>query len=295
VALITPNFLFADGREMLRSALPELVDPLKSFLIPEVAAVLLTIHSEADHYYFEARLAPSGGTSEAALLRSVESTVESWPQWAEDFIVSSVPDASWRLLATRLPSMMRFVSEQFRDGIVDGVIVANAYLPVEAVPQVSVAVAFAMNTTGQSMTVAPTTSAPPLTLAQMLDRKMTVSFDQESLEFALDAIVQAFRADLPKGSEMPPAKILGSDLEMSGITQNQQVVDFSKTDVPLRTVLTDLVVGANPDKSATGPRDPKQALIWVVNQDSSGKPEILITTRKAADGKYELPKEFQEP
>ncbi|MEM1070995.1 MAG: serine/threonine protein kinase, partial [Planctomycetota bacterium] len=203
-------------------------------------------------------------------------------------------DASWRLLASKLPGMMGFVSDQFRYGISDSVIIANAYLPVEAVPQVSVAVAFAMNTTGQAVSTATVSAEPPLTVEEMLDRKMAVSFDQESLEFALDAIVQAFREDLPKGSTMPPTRIIGADLEAGGITQNQQVVNFSKSDIPLRTVLTDLVVGANPDKSSTGPKDPKQALIWVVNKDSSGKTEILITTRKAADGKYELPAEFQE-
>ena len=83
---------------------------------------------------------------------------------------------------------------------------------------------------------------------------------------------------------------------MMGITQNQQVRDFSKTDEPLRAVLTDLVVRANPDKSAIGPNDAKQALIWVVADDAanSGQKEILITTRQAAkSNNYELPKEFQ--
>ncbi|MEP1642674.1 hypothetical protein, partial [Rhodopirellula bahusiensis] len=64
---------------------------------------------------------------------------------------------------------------------------------------------------------------------------------------------------------------------------------FAKSDVPLRTVLTDLVLGANPDRTATGPDDPKQALVWVVKPDKSA---ILITTRLASDGQYELPSEF---
>jgi hypothetical protein len=130
----------------------------------------------------------------------------------------------------------------------------------------------------------------------MLNREMTVSFDQESLEFALEAIVGAFKDSLPPGSTMPPTRIIGGDLELAGITQNQQVIDFSKADVPLRRVLTDLVVGANPDKSAAGPADPKQALIWVVAGDpaSPGQPAILITTRQAAETKkYPLPNEFK--
>jgi hypothetical protein len=55
------------------------------------------------------------------------------------------------------------------------------------------------------------------------------------------------------------------------------------------------VLGANPDKTAAGPKDPKQSLIWVIVDDPAnpGTPEIMITTRQAAQNKgYELPSEF---
>ncbi|MDG2223773.1 MAG: hypothetical protein P8L85_20510 [Rubripirellula sp.] len=295
VALITPNFLFADGREMLSSVVPELVNPLKTVLIPDVAGALFTVDIVGDQCYLETRLAPSGGTSEAALLKKLRTAIDLWPQWAEDFIVTSVPDASWRLLASRLPSMMRFVSGQFRYGISGGIVIANSYLPVESVPQLSVAVVFAMNTTGQSMAVTQVNPETQLTVEEMLEQEMSVSFDQESLEFAIDAIVGAFNAELPRGVVLPPVRIIGADLELSGITQNQQVLDFEKSNVTLRSVLTDLVVGANPDKSSTAPSDSKQALIWVLAKDQAGKPEIRITTRKVAAGKYDLPREFQAP
>ena len=52
---------------------------------------------------------------------------------------------------------------------------------------------------------------------------------------------------------------------------------------------------ANPDKTATGPKDEKQALIWVVEDDATkpGTKEILITTRNSAKDKYEVPPEFK--
>jgi len=230
-------------------------------------------------------------------MRKVEDTVNRWPQWADQFILDSVADPSWRLLASRLPPMMRFVVNQSRFGISDGLVVANAYLPARAFPQVALATVLAMNTPSTAEVSQPTTEPQtPLTVEQMLDRPMTVSFDQESLEFALEAIVKAFEQALPAGSTMPPARIVGGDLQLMGITQNQQVRDFEKTEVPLRTVLTDLVLGANTDKSATGPSDSKQTLIWVVADDPSrlGQKEILITTRQAAQTKqYPLPAEFE--
>ena len=128
----------------------------------------------------------------------------------------------------------------------------------------------------------------------MLNRKMSIAFEQESLEFAILAIVDEFKQSLPAGLVMPPVRIIGSDLQKMGITQNQQIRDFKKSNLPLRTMLTDIVLGANPDKTATGADDPKQALIWTVfdNPAVPGGKEILITTRQAAEGKYELPREF---
>ena len=299
VVLFTPNFLFADGRELLGSSVPELVRPLRRLMQPDVATALISISlHDRDRVFVEAMFAPSGGISEAALMRKIADAVASWPKWADEFILNSDPDPSWRLLATRLPSMLRFVESQVRFGVSDGRIVANAYLPSKAFPQVALATALAMNTRSEADTAPATVQrAEAMTVEQILDREMSVSFDQESLEFALEAIVDAFTRSLPPGSTMPPARIVGGDLQLMGITQNQQVRDFAKTNLPLRTVLTDLVLGANSDKTATGPSDPKQTLIWVVSDDPAnpGQKEILITTRQAAQSKrYEMPREFIE-
>jgi len=191
--------------------------------------------------------------------------------------------------------MMRFVVDQTRFGISGGSVVANMYLPKQAVPQVTLATLLAMNTRAGGSVSAIATPTQSLSLEEMLARKMSVSFDQESLQFAIDAIVGDYKRTLPAGSTLPPVKIIGSDLQKMGITQNQQVRDFTKTDLPLRTVLTDLVLGANPNKSATGPKDPKQALIWVLADDpeNPGQKAILVTTRQAAENKYDLPEEFR--
>ncbi|MDC0295365.1 protein kinase [bacterium] len=296
IVLFTPNFLFADGRAMLTTAMPELVGPLKRFTQPDINAGLITIKLNGDESVFiESRFAPSGGISEAALMNKVNTTVSSWPNWANEFILESVPDSSWRLLASRMPQMMEYLLARVRFGLSDNAVVANAYLPQNAFPQVFFAGLLAMNTPSSgdasSTTVAP---VEMLSVEQMLDLEMTVSFDQESLEFALEAISNAFQEGLPDGNQMPKARIVGGDLELMGITQNQQVRDFSKSEQSLRAVLTDLVVQANPDKSATGPSDIKQSLIWVIAESDSGESEILITTRQAAEREsYKLPEEFE--
>ncbi|QEG01217.1 Serine/threonine-protein kinase PknK [Stieleria maiorica] len=297
VALVTPNFLFADGRQMLDASLPEFTRPLKRWLIPDVAAFSLSASAGDGALYLELRELPSGGATAATLLKAFRDTTQTWPDWADQFILTSVPDPSWRLLATRLPLMLRFVNEQTRSSILGETVVASTYLPVDAGSQIALGTFLAMNTPAGADTVAGTTKAESLSLDQILDRPMSISFLQLSLQFAVDAVVDEFKQTLPEGSTMPGVRIIGADLEKNGITQNQQIRNFEHEDQPLRKVLTELVLGANPDKTATGPTDPKQSLIWVVHP--TGKPpeetEILITTRDAAAGKYELPEEFRIP
>ncbi|QDT08641.1 protein kinase domain-containing protein [Planctomycetes bacterium K23_9] len=293
VALVTPNFLFADGRQMLATATPELVAPLKQMLITDVASVLLSATASGDVVYTELKAVPSGGISSAVLMRKLDAKIQTWPAWADAFSVDVVPDRSWRRLANRLPQMMRFLVDHTRLGVENDIVVANNYLPANAATQISVATLLAMNTQpGETGAASMASSSETLTIDQMLDRKMSIAFDQLSLEFAINAVADEFSASLPSGSTMPEVRIIGSDLQKMGITQNQQIRDFSRKDIPLRTVLTDIVLGANPDKTATGPGDVKQSLVWVVHEEA-GKKVILVTTRKASDGQYDLPTEFR--
>ena len=297
VALVTPNFLFADARKLLDGAAPRLADPLRSTLVSDASAWLVTASLDGELLYAETRLMPSGGATPADLLRGLDETIEAWPAWARGFVLESLTDPSWRLLANRLPSMLEFVADHVRLGVVDEAAAANVYLPSAGARQVALASWLAMNTPRSPAGQGPQKAEPrePLTVDEMLDREMSVRFDQESLEFAVDTIVDEFSRTLPPGSTMPEVRIVGADLELQGITQNQQIRDFEVSDEPLRDVLTALVVAANPDKSAESPAAPEQALVWVVAEDpdTPGQPVILITTRAAARDKYSLPEEFR--
>ena len=296
VVLMTPNFLFADGREMLLNAAPEFQAPAKQWLIPDVGALALSVATSGSDLYLELRQASSGGATPAMVLKNFRESVARWPDWADDFILRSVPDASWRLLANRLPMMLRFVGDNTRSTIVDETVVASTYLPTDAAAQVALGSLLAMNTAPGELVGETTPTTKTLTVDEMLDRPMSISFTQESLQFAVAAVSDEFSQSLPAGATMPKVRVIGGDLELSGITQNQQIRGFEKSNLPLRTVLTDLVLGANPDKTATGPKDPKQSLVWVVHPKgkSPAETEILITTRSASAGKYDLPKEFVE-
>lgn len=293
IAFMTqPNFLIADARGWVTGLAPPLLDWIRGVLIPECGGILLRVAVSKDQStYVEARLSTSPGLNPVDLRTKVEERLARAPTSADDFLVTREVDPSWRLLASRLPTMWAFADDQTRSMIFDRDVIFNTYLPPMALPQISLATLLASNTTAMTVASAAPTPTQTLTTEQLLARPMSISFGQESLQFAVDTIINEFSQDLPPGNKMPPVEIIGGDLQLMGITQNQQIRDFSKSDVPLRTVLTDLVLGANPDKTATGPADPKQALVWVVVGEGDDT-KILVTTREASKGKYELPKEF---
>ncbi len=295
-ALFNPNFLFTDARQMFDAAAPQLRDPLQRMWIPTVGAVMIAVEVDGERVYLEARMAPSGNVAASTLTNSIRESIQELPTWSENFIVGAVPDPSWRLLANRLPTMLRFTVDQTRFGVDNDHAMLNTYLPAGGFAQLTIASLLAMNTPiANASTTAPPTTSETLTVEQMLQREMSISFDQESLEFAIAAVIAEFKRVLPSGNELPVVRIIGGDLQKMGITQNQQIRDFRKKEIALRTVLTDLTFAANPDKTATSSHDLKQSLIWVVADDpeNPGKRAILVTTREAAAGKYELPAEFQ--
>ncbi|MGV3484282.1 MAG: hypothetical protein ACO1RT_07680 [Planctomycetaceae bacterium] len=297
VALTIPNFLFADGRELLRRYAPRAVEPLRSVLIPDVAGAIVSM-SFQDAWYVETRFTPSGTVSAPAMLQSLQPRIDALPAWAESFAIDTSVDASWRAMAIRLPQYMRAVADQTRYGVSQTLPTANLYLPREAAPQVILATTLALSSPESAPVVATTEAAPmqPLTAEQMLDKTLSVSFDQESLQFAVEMIRDEFVRSLPPGTPPPTIAIIGGDLEKMGITQNQQIRDFQMKDKPLREALTELARQANPDKSVTSLTDPKQSLVWVVDPSADPKmPTILITTRIAAEAKQiPLPKEFAQ-
>jgi len=295
VVMVSPNFLFADGRKLLQRFAPRAIEPLKQLLIPDVTALVLTIDT-SQNWYGELRLLPGGGSTAAGLARSIEDRAAELPNLAENFVINAEVSPSWRAMAIRLPQYLRAVKDQTRFGISETLATANFYLPASAAPQVTLASLLAMSTTAPTAAVAVTATPSPksMTIEEMLNFNLSISFEQESLEFAVGMIGDEFSTGLPEGVPRPKITIIGGDLEKSGITQNQQVRDFKMRDIPLREVLTKMVAGANPDKTVTKMTEEKQSLVWVVDPASTDQaPALLITTRPQAAVKgYKLPKEF---
>ena len=111
--------------------------------------------------------------------------------------------------------MLGAVSDQTRTGVSDNHAVANFYQLDEAAPQVIMGTLLAANTPAGTL-VASAGSAPtqkPWTVEEMLEQKISVSFDQEPLHFAGSTVVDEVNNVRPKGTPKLNVVLLGNDLQ----------------------------------------------------------------------------------
>jgi hypothetical protein len=234
------------------------------------------------------------------LAANLQARLEEVPDLIEAYFQQYYPPAYWRRVALRVPQMVRFLHQQTRVGVEEDQAIVNAALPATAAHNLAFAAQMLITAPQSELdtgtAAVPPTADEPQTLEQLLASTMDLSFDQKSLEFAirdLAADVKEAHSTLPFEFEV---KILGTDLQLEGITRNQQITDFTASDQTIADILTSLVMRANPVTTVQDPSEPDQKLIWVVGPDPDmpDRQIVLITTRTAATRQsYTLPAPFQ--
>jgi hypothetical protein len=130
--------------------------------------------------------------------------------------------------------------------------------------------------------------------ALVLEHRMDFDVSQQSLDFTLRDLALIASELLPEGSF--EIRLEGRDLQLDGITRNQQIRNLQLIDLTVGEILTAIVMRANP-VPANSPDDPAQKLVWVVDP-AAARPQlrILITTRSAAERqRLALPDAFRRP
>jgi hypothetical protein len=292
-----PSFLLGDARELWNSA-PLSAVVLRTILNDEVQGVSLS-SSFQPKLYSELRLVLSDPKNAGKRSSELRESLEQLPNKLEASFVNSPAPTYWRAIAARFPQMVRSVAKNSRFGIEDGQIVANVYLPSDSLSNLLVgswmSLQNPMSNIASTLPSSPTTSVVTKTVDQMLDSPMNIAFEQESLEMGLAAIATEFNDSVLKNQSSLRMSINGTAFQKEGITQNQQVRNFVQKEIPLRTVLTDLVRRANPVTTVQSPTEKDQKVVWIVLDDpeNAGGKKIELTTRTwATDNKVTLPKEF---
>lgn len=298
--LLSPPYLFGDGRSLIEQRFPELQSVLQQIIGGDVRAAACRVSFEPT-WYIEARLIGTSDRDAGRLSDQLKRLLASSESAYQQRIVSHVPHTYWRELAFKFPRMLEIMSRYSRIGIEDGEVIINAYLPSHAAPNMLVASWLALSDlpgASDTNSAAGTTNSDVVRASDIeayLNRPITLRFDQEAIEVALQLIADEANEGLPAGSTEIRFELDGGAFEKNGITRNQQIRDFQHNALPVRDALTALAKRGNPDPSVTDLRHENQKLVWLVKHGPSQSvaPIISLTTRDAAKAaNVTLPREF---
>lgn len=298
--LAAPSFLYGDGKELWGAQSQKVLSVLRNGVDDKVQAVLFRTHFDPQ-WYLEWRTLSNDLQSATRDAAQVRKQLEELPDTIEARLNQQPADPYWRAIANRFPQMLRALAKHARSASEDGQVVVNAYLPAEGLANMVVASWMAMQSDGNTSFkgTAPRTAPPAaLTVEQMLDAKISLRIEQESLEVVLQAIATELKDSHTGGKEVLPMAINGTAFQKDGITRNQQIRGFSYTDTPVREVLTALCRKANPVTTVQSANEKDQKVVWILLDDPSttSKKKLDMTTRAWSDtNQVILPKEFIVP
>ena len=285
----------SEGQKLMQGALAKLNRPFDLFLHDSINGVLLSFH--LDHgTYLEMMLEHNIDIRTEELGQAIDETLSSTRDNIIKYVASLSSNEYWNQVKALFPGMLVQLRKEIRIGVEHRHLVANCWLPPTALENLIVASELTLSST-PGVEVAVAKPKIPQSLDELLKTKRSIDIVSQDLINCIEVFKNEINDDFGNLSFPFDIKLLGNDLRADGITQNQRISDFSRTDKPVSVILTDMLFQANPDKNATGPKDPRCKLVWVIAEDPNqpGQEIILITTRTAAKNKgWELPPDFQE-
>lgn len=299
--LAAPSFLYGDGKLLMGEHSGRVLSLLRSFVDDNVQALMIRTHLEPA-WYVEVRTLGNDLQSAFRDAAEAKKRLEGLPDEMESRFTAKPADPYWRALANRYPQMLRKLVSYTRAASEDGQVVINAYLPSEAVLNMTISSWMALQadsgTTTSKVAVAKPTPTTSKTPDELLEAKINIKLEQESLEAVLQAISNEVRDSHTGGVEALPMAINGGAFQKEGITRNQQIRGFDFKETPLRQVLTALARRANPVTTVKAPNEKDQKVVWVLIDDPAtpSKKKLEMTTRVWADSNQaNLPTEFVIP
>ena len=264
----SPDYLLHDGRPVLAGPLAKLVEPLGRFFGDSVRAAALSVHFGADAYLELDAVAPAG-TSAGGLAKHLAASVATISESVEEYCNALDPHPYGRKLVMRLPRMLDVVADQLHSGAEGRGAIVNAWLPAHAPHNLALAAELALEQvpragggTVAAATDGPAAGAAPKGAAEALAKPMSLVFAKDTLEKSIQMIADEI------GVEM---EILGSDLQLEGITKNQSF-GLEERSKPAVEILRTILAKANPDGK----------LVYVIRSGPAGE-KVEITTRAAVE------------
>jgi hypothetical protein len=288
--IVAPEFLFGEGRGMFSGELTRLREPLFWFLGDEFSAAAISLHWD-ENFFAELIAVPTLDTRPERAAEILAERVARIPDEIEDYVVGLDPSPYSRHVISRFPGMVRKLFLYTRGGFDPDHAALRCYLPVIAGHNMLMGAELTLAespsrtdaASGSSSLIQPVV----VTARDRLRHPTSLRFSRDTLEAALDQLSKDIGVEII---------LLGADLQLEGITKNQSF-GINLQNLPAEEVLVEILRLANPDKSATGPNDPRQKLVYVVKPEKSDGPDVvLVTTRsRAAERGDTLPAVFVTP
>ncbi|MEM8944762.1 MAG: hypothetical protein AAGD11_06215 [Planctomycetota bacterium] len=285
---VAGKFLQISGTKFLKGSGNALHTAIVDFLGDDATASSLSAHWDAN-FFLELRSTVALSKRPHRFAALLTERLATAPDQIEDRLLASTTHPYGRKVLARFPSMLRKLDNYTRSSEAQKLSLLRCYLPVVAGHNLLMATELLLNSesfgsaTAGDGVVART--AQPTSIEQRLAKTTSLVFPKETLERALEMLSEDLGV---------PVQIAGRDLQLEGITKNQSLA-LDLRERRADEVLLAILRRANPDRTASGPADDKQKLVYVVRAKADGQPgAIVVTTRAAASRRGEkLPAVFQ--
>ena len=284
------KFLQISGEKLLIGTSQTLLEATLDFLGEAATATALSLHW-SENFFLELRSTVALNERPHRFADLLEQRVDASSDRVEDTIFANPPHPYGRKVLARFPAMLRKLSNYTRGGEEEGLSLLRTYLPISAGHNLLMASELLLNSpangnTASADSLVNSSSAEPQTLAQRLQQTASLVFPKETLQKSLEILSEDLNV---------PIEIAGSDLQLEGITKNQSL-EIELRNRPGTEILLAILQRANPDRTASGPSDVKQKLVYVLREAEEGRPgAIVVTTRAAAKRRGEKLPEVFEP
>ena len=266
VNLLFSPALFTDTQLLFAGNLERLREPLRNFLGDDVQAALVSLNFGQD-FFAELRVHGSLDKQPVKRAETYKDQVGELQKQIRNFMGQITPQPYGKAILVGFEGMIRQTTDLIRVGEENGNSLVRCYLPGPAGHNLVMATELALcERPGAVVAVAANTVKPkaPLTVADVLKQKITLSFPRDTLEKCMEYLGKEI------GTEIV---ILGADLQLDGITKNQSF-GLDERDQPAGEILRKIMKLANPDGK----------LIYVIKPKNEGEKDIIfITTRAAAE------------
>jgi eukaryotic-like serine/threonine-protein kinase len=300
--LFQPSALFNDEGEWLMSGTWAPVNRyLRTVLDESARAGLFSLHLD-NGVYLELSLSHSVDKLPAELKRRLDKQFREARLGILEALTTTSANPYWERVRLRFDNMLNDLARNLRTGIERQLVVANCWLPPMAAHNLLAGAELALSLGDATVVpdaIAPTKKSSPQTLEELLamPRSLSVTTNPDLNQLLL-AISTEVNEQFPEMPFKLRIELAGTDLAKEGITQNQRPGDFTADQKPLSAILTEIMLRANPDKSAKAASDPNCKLVWVIAVAPNNPAEriIQVTTRSAASERgLPLPAQFAPP